>query len=66
MLTATQLLLRSALTLVAVAAAPGRARAQDTLPPATRAAIDSTALDVLARTGAPSASVAVVRHGRIA
>ena len=64
--TATQLYLRSAITLLVVAAAPARAPAQDTLPRTTRAAIDSAALDVLARTGAPSASIAIVRHGQLA
>jgi D-alanyl-D-alanine carboxypeptidase len=38
---------------------------QGMLPPAMQAAIDSAARDVLARTGAPSASLAVVRGGQI-
>jgi D-alanyl-D-alanine carboxypeptidase len=38
----------------------------ETLDAATRAAIDSTARSVLAATGVPSASVAVVKDGRIA
>src|SRR5215470_8535426 len=40
--------------------------AQDTLPLELRAAVDKAATDVLATTGAPSASIAVVRDGRIA
>ena len=40
--------------------------AQDTLPADTRAAIDKAVGEVLAKTGAPSASVAVVKDGRIA
>ncbi len=39
--------------------------AQNSLPAAMQAAIDSSAHAVLARTGAPSASVAVVRDGKI-
>ncbi len=41
------------------------ARAQSSLAPATRAAIDSAARDVLAQSGAPSASIAVVRDGQL-
>src|SRR6476469_3733516 len=40
--------------------------AQDSLPAETRAAIDKAAADILARTGAPSASIAVVKDGRLA
>src|SRR6476469_6605568 len=40
--------------------------AQDTLAPDTRAAIDKAASEILATTGAPSASIAVVRDGRLA
>ena len=40
--------------------------AQDTLPAELRASIDKAAAEVLATTGAPSASVAVVRDGKIA
>jgi CubicO group peptidase (beta-lactamase class C family) len=40
--------------------------AQDTLPVETRAAIDKAGAEVLATTGAPSASIAVVRDGRVA
>ncbi|HEY4321536.1 MAG TPA: serine hydrolase domain-containing protein [Gemmatimonadales bacterium] len=54
---------RLSLLLLPLAAAP--LRAQDTLPSAMRAHIDSAAHDVLTRTGAPSASIAVVRDGRI-
>jgi CubicO group peptidase (beta-lactamase class C family) len=52
--------------------APGRAPAQDavrdgnTLPLELRTAIDQAATDVLDRTGAPSASIAVVHNGEIA
>jgi CubicO group peptidase (beta-lactamase class C family) len=52
----------------AVAAAlaiPAVFSAQSALPPAMRAAIDSTANEVLAATGAPSASIAVVRYGTL-
>lgn len=54
------------LTILAVAVASAPCPAQATLPAAMQASIDSAARDVLARTGAPSASVAVVRDGRIA
>src|SRR5262252_523063 len=50
--------------LIVLAAA--RVVAQDTLPVELRAAIDKAAGEVLETTGAPSASVAVVRDGRIA
>ena len=39
--------------------------AQDTLPADLRSAIDKAAVDVLQTTGAPSASVAVVREGKV-
>ncbi len=39
---------------------------QDTLPPETRTAIDKAAAEILAKSGAPSASVAVVKDGAIA
>ncbi|MGH7582157.1 MAG: serine hydrolase domain-containing protein [Gemmatimonadales bacterium] len=42
-----------------------QARAQTALPATMQSAIDSAAREVLARTGAPSASVAVVRDGRV-
>lgn len=54
------------LALFAVAIGGTRAPAQATLPVAMQAAIDSAAREVLARTGAPSASIAVVRDGKIA
>ena len=50
---------------VATTLAPNAAPAQSTLPAAARSAIDSAARAVLASTGAPSASIAVVRGGRI-
>src|ERR1039457_5277866 len=46
--------------------ASARAHAQDTLSSAMRAAIDSAATTALRATGAPSASIAVVRDGKIA
>ena len=42
------------------------ALAQNTLPPATTAAIDSAVADALNTTGVPSASIAVVKDGAIA
>jgi D-alanyl-D-alanine carboxypeptidase len=64
--------MRIALTRVAgiclsalVLAAPP-ARAQDTLPADVRASIDRAAADVLEATGAPSASIAIVRDGQVA
>jgi CubicO group peptidase (beta-lactamase class C family) len=52
-----------AMLVVAGSAAP--CPAQATLPAPMRTAIDSIARDALARTGAPSASIAVVRDGKI-
>src|SRR5262249_57910314 len=43
----------------------GRA-AEPTLDPGLRGAIDAAAREALASTGAPSASIAVVRDGRVA
>ena len=40
--------------------------AQAALPPATRAAMDKAATAILARTAAPSASLAVVKDGKVA
>jgi D-alanyl-D-alanine carboxypeptidase len=40
--------------------------AQDALPPDMRASIDKAATELLAKTGAPSASIAVVKDGKIA
>ena len=54
--------LATRLALLAVLAAPAAAQQ---LAPAERARIDSAAMAVLAGTGAPSASVAVVRGGEI-
>lgn len=55
----------SALVLAAVApAAP--AVAQETLPAAQRVQIDSVVTSLLSRTKAPSASIAVVRDGKVA
>ncbi|HEY4217704.1 MAG TPA: serine hydrolase domain-containing protein [Gemmatimonadaceae bacterium] len=51
--------------LVGTTLAPVTASAQSTLPAAMQAAIDSGAGAVLANTGAPSASIAVVRGGKI-
>ena len=49
---------------VALAASPSLASAQ-ALTPAESAAVDKVVADGLAATGTPSASVAVVRGGRI-
>ena len=49
----------------ALAVAPQLLSAQGTLPEPMRARIDTIAREVLARTGAPSASIAIVRDGRI-
>jgi len=57
-------MMRRLLVLLALIAAP--LQAQDSLPAPTRAAIDKAVVEVLASTGAPSASVAVVRDGQIA
>ena len=51
--------------LLAALLAPNPAAGQSALPPAMRAAVDSAAREVLATTGAPSASVAVVRYGTL-
>lgn len=53
-----------ALSLVVAARLPAQEAAS--LPEAMRAAIDSSVQGVLTRTGTPSASIAVVREGRIA
>src|SRR5215470_10071885 len=57
-------IVRLAALLTALAAA--RLVAQETLPAELRASIDKAAAEVLEATGAPSASVAVVRDGKIA
>ena len=54
------------LALPVLIALAGRARAQDSLSASERAAIDAGASGVLASTGAPSASIAVVRNGHLA
>ena len=57
---------RAATSLVAALLVPVFApRAQSALSPAMRASVDSTAREVLAATGTPSASIAVVRYGTI-
>jgi D-alanyl-D-alanine carboxypeptidase len=58
--------LRAGFVLCILAAHGASARAQDTLSTAMRAGIDSIVGDVLAATAAPSASIAIVFHGRIA
>ncbi len=57
-----------ALFLVAAALATGPARAQTggAFPPDLRAGVDRIAREVLAKTGVPSASLAIVKDGRIA
>jgi D-alanyl-D-alanine carboxypeptidase len=57
---------RGGFVLCVLAAGAVSARAQDTLSTAMRAGIDSVAPEVLARTGAPSASIAIVYHGTLA
>src|SRR5262245_45900011 len=59
---------RSLLLVLAVLAAlaPFHARAQDTLPADQRAKIDAAVASAIAKTGAPSASIAVVRDGKVA
>jgi len=44
----------------------GQETGQETLPADMRTAIDKAAAEILARTGAPSASVAVVKDGKLA
>jgi D-alanyl-D-alanine carboxypeptidase len=56
---------RSFVVLGITAASAAAAGAQTTLPASVRATIDSAAREILAATGAPSASIAVVRDGRI-
>jgi D-alanyl-D-alanine carboxypeptidase len=58
--------LRAGFVLCILSAPAASARAQDTLSTALRAGIDSIVGDVLAATAAPSASIAIVAHGRIA
>ena len=54
------------LTAFAVAAFAVSAAAQDILTADVRAAIDKAATDVLQATGTPSASIAVVKDGKVA
>jgi D-alanyl-D-alanine carboxypeptidase len=58
-------MIRTAVVLLATAVFGRPIGAQEPLPGAMQARIDSAARDVLARTGAPSASIAVVRGSRI-
>jgi CubicO group peptidase (beta-lactamase class C family) len=53
-------------TLVILALAVSPTLAQETLPPELSAKVDAAVGDVLARTGAPSASVAIVRDAKLA
>ena len=62
----TSLLRRSAALSAGLLALAASANAQQSLTAAQRARIDSAALQVLANTGAPSASIAVVLDGAIA
>lgn len=55
----------SILMLAAAVTQIAPALAQNTLPAEIATVVDSAAIQVLARTGAPSASVAVIRHGEI-
>ncbi len=56
---------RAAYVAIALASPFGALGAQAPLPAAMRATIDSAARDVLATTGTPSASIAVVRDGAV-
>jgi D-alanyl-D-alanine carboxypeptidase len=58
---------RSAFLTFLLAAAPGHAPAQvvDTIDPTLRSQVDRIATQVLEATGVPSASVAVVQHGKL-
>jgi D-alanyl-D-alanine carboxypeptidase len=58
--------MRMLIRLVLLLAATATLLAQDALPPEMRATIDKAANEILAKTGAPSASVAVVKDGKIA
>ena len=53
-------------TLLVLTLTVSPARAQETLPPELSAKIDAAVSDVLARTGVPSASVAIVRDAKLA
>jgi D-alanyl-D-alanine carboxypeptidase len=54
------------LVIVTTVGLASRVSAQASLSPAVRGTIDSAAREILTRTGAPSASIAVVRDGQIA
>src|SRR6476619_720179 len=56
---------KTVIAFVAIAAVTAVLQAQE-LPAEMRASIDKAAADILAKNGAPSASVAVVRDGKIA
>ncbi len=58
--------MRTLPALLLLTAAAASAPAQDALAPELRARIDAAVGDVLARTGAPSASIAVVQDGALA
>jgi D-alanyl-D-alanine carboxypeptidase len=58
--------LRAGLALWLASAAAAPVLAQETLPADMRASIDRAATEVLDKTGAPSASIAIVRDGQIA
>src|SRR5437868_9147166 len=62
----TYLLLQRFVVIVLLAGASMSAAAQTQLAPELRAKIDQLAADVLTKSGVPSASVAVVKDGRIA
>jgi D-alanyl-D-alanine carboxypeptidase len=57
---------RALVALICLLALASVVSAQDTLPAELRASIDKAAAEVLETTGAPSASIAVVRDGTIA
>ncbi len=57
---------RLAILLLACSAAPLNAHAQSQLPPEMQQKIDQLAAAALAKTGVPSASVAIVKDGQIA
>ena len=62
---ASQAVAPAAQTDAAAVLAPGGDARVDTIDPALRARIDRIAAQVLAQTGVPSASVAVVQHGKL-
>src|SRR5256885_862825 len=60
-----RILQKSAVLIACSALAVTTGHAQSTLPEPIRSSIDSLARAVLKRTGAPSASIAVVRDGQL-